>query len=759
MLYEDIKKCLNDCDEHIQDGGQIVTNTLLKPYKEIPDNIKKLIKNDYKVVSKIIDYYYTNFCLVCNSCETLDQALESVIFIQNKTNARKTIYIEFNEEIIDWLKSTDFFINIYENYSPNIINSSDIINSSTTNTGSIKFRENQVLAFNNLEKNGIETGIHCQATGCGKTFIIIRYIDYIYRINKNPKVILFTERISILSDLFLFTNKQLQVDKNKLNIWKELGVGDLTGYEIVNRVTNKTHDWCDVLKNSTRPCLVVINRSFLTHRNKYNMLSKGDLHLVIHDECHNTSSVECQKFLLKCKSIDCNIVGFSATPLRTGKDDKEKLLEIYSKPTDTNELNLLTNYNMIYAIDKNLILPPEFHWYQLETTRSHSTVNKITPEELGTVFEILNNIIETLPNKKIIAWCGTIDLAYMWKEQLEKYSKDRKNFRTIIFGIDTSKEYSKDYEYFSKCPRDTNNNIIPLDELNEEKNKDSPYYKYCRMYYGKSILFCANKHREGSDIPLLDACIFLDKVKERGAIPFIQSIGRTLRICPDTPSKTKGVIIDGFMKDENYEKDFVNKIIEYYLALENLCNISNNDNKLTRYVELRDKIQFDKERKTVHLKIGSKDGIKIHCNRLEWKNIIKNFDKILQDKIKLTEDETFRYYIEELKKLKQFRDPSCDFRAEYEKLDHIKLGLPKDIYKDYEEIWNVFNWYTLLGFSYPKFKFFKEFVTLNNITSNKELHKILSSTNNTEFPYYPKEYYRLEGWTGWKTINNSTNIY
>jgi len=82
------------------------------------------------------------------------------------------------------------------------------------------------------------TGIHCQATGCGKTFIIIRCIDYICRIKKNPKVILFTERISILSDLFLYSRKQLEVDKNKLNIWKELGVGDLTEYDIVNRVTN-----------------------------------------------------------------------------------------------------------------------------------------------------------------------------------------------------------------------------------------------------------------------------------------------------------------------------------------------------------------------------------------------------------------------------------------------------------------------------------------------------------------------------------------
>ena len=37
------------------------------------------------------------------------------------------------------------------------------------------------------------------------------------------------------------------------------------------------------------------------------------------------------------------------------------------------------------------------------------------------------------------------------------------------------------------------------------------------------ILFCANKHREGSDIRNLDGCLFLDRVKNRGCIPFNQT--------------------------------------------------------------------------------------------------------------------------------------------------------------------------------------------------------------------------------------------
>ena len=44
-----------------------------------------------------------------------------------------------------------------------------------------------------------------------------------------------------------------------------------------------------------------------------------------------------------------------------------------------------------------------------------------------------------------------------------------------------------------------------------------------------AILFCACKHREGSDIKNLDCCIFLDKVENRNPKTFIQCIGRVLR--------------------------------------------------------------------------------------------------------------------------------------------------------------------------------------------------------------------------------------
>ena len=84
----------------------------------------------------------------------------------------------------------------------------------------------------------------------------------------------------------------------------------------------------------------------------------------------------------------------------------------------------------------------------------------------------VKNLIENLYYKKIIVWCGLInicnELYKLWKEYFSDY--------TVC--IDTSQS---------------------LDENNFEKFKNLTE---------KGILFCAAKHREGSDIQNLDACIF-----------------------------------------------------------------------------------------------------------------------------------------------------------------------------------------------------------------------------------------------------------
>ena len=736
MQYSELITDFDDFQENINEGG-VITNIFLKKYN-YPDKIKELLKDDFTIVRDIVDYYYKYFTINMNKYDTFEDSINNLSFINyNKVNDKLKKYQKFNVIIFEWLKEVLFFENIYNSININIdtdeileykLNHQDINNNIESKIKSkINFRVNQKDAFDRLEKNGLETGIHCQATGCGKTYIILKYIDYALRNIKNPKIILFTERVNILADLFGFDkNNKLIPDENNIKYWKENGICDLTNVNIINRVTIKDKDWDKLLVNSNKSTLLVINRAFLTLGKKYNNFSKNNLHLVLHDECHNTSSLQCHEFLLKITSLNVPIIGFSATPLRTGKNDKPKLLEIYGY---NDNLKLLTNYNMIYAISNNLILPPEFYWYQIDDY-IYKDNSDVSQEELGSVMELLNLLVIQLPYKKIVAWCGTIKRAKEWCYLFEKNHKQREYLRDFKFGIDTSVSVNDDYKYFSKNPN------ISINDLGVKDRK--------RMYYGKSILFCANKHREGSDIKYLDACIFLDKVKNRGSIPFIQSIGRVLR---QNEGKTKGVVIDGIVKSVNYDKDFVDKIIGYYLALENLVGLEEgNITKYDKYVKMKDIVNFDKDNKLIRLRLGNKN-IKINCSKLEWKSVINKFDKILMDKIKLSVEDDFKYKAKILKKKFGF-NKDTDFVREYEKIsvkDKLKYNLPDINSEGYSKLLDNKTWSEFLEikhnyYDYDEFHNKIKYYQKKYDMDIKILLKVLKKIDD-KIPTYPEYYY------------------
>ena len=704
-----LEKINKECDK--------IVNSIfdLEEFICFPPNIQKLLQQDIVYVKKLVNFYKTKFDIyvINNDNPQLDD-LDDYLKCINKTNTeKKLIYAQFSKEIIPWLKTTNFFTNIINekvNISEDEFNKiKELKKQELKNSKVFLWRPNQLDAFNRLDKNGLETGIHCQATGTGKSYIILHYIEYMKKMKTNPKIILFTERINILVDLFHFTKGVLVQDERCLIKLKERGICDITDFNIINRVTDKKKDWDIQLKDSKSPTLLVINRAFLTlGRDKlYKKINKDNIDLILHDECHNTTSKQCHDFLHYMKNINVPIVGFSATPLRTGKGDKDKLLEIYYEPKNKSRLNLLTNYNMIYSIQQKLILPPEFFWYQIESTKKNKQkdIELVSQEEIGSVLELLNQIIPSLPNKKLVAWCGTIQLAKKWKELFEQNYKQRKNMKDFTFGLDTSFTVTDDYEKF------------------KESN-------------GCSILFCAQKHREGSDIRLLDGCIFLDKVKDRGAIPFIQSIGRVLRLCKETPNKTKGIVIDGYVKDDiEYEKIFIDKIIGYYIVLLNLTNVDSDMNekpKLDRYIQLLDIIKFNKVKELVEIKFGD-INIRINCNKLNWDEIICKFEPILQHKIHLSEKDKLLYDFNKLKtQVKQLNLSHMN--------DYIKTNLianPNIVYCDF---W--ISWYDFLGIDTLMFPPTKELWVIeckkyNIRTSNEYIRKAFKYN----LPLMPKEVY------------------
>jgi len=274
-----------------------------------------------------------------------------------------------------------------------------------------------------------------------------------------------------------------QFNKNKLY---EIGYEEiLKKFLIYNYADKKTKNWYNNINSSkfwNKSTLIIINRTFLTINNNYQNL-KIPIHFIIHDECHtivNQSTTNFYNYLFSLEHKP-KIIGLSATP---------PLLKF---PFE----KILTSYSIYNAIKDDIIVPPIIQW--LETKQKINDIDLIN---------IINKCINKLLYKKIIIWSGMIS-------ECLKYAKLFKNspcFNKFKICLDTSKgcfNYDN-YEIF-------------------EKQNDY------------SILFCANKHREGSDIHNLDGCIFLDGVQKRYYKTFVQCIGRVLR---KNINKKFGLILD-----------------------------------------------------------------------------------------------------------------------------------------------------------------------------------------------------------------------
>lgn len=582
------------------------------------------------------------------------------------------------------------------------------------------YRTNQIEANERLNINGFEVGIHNQATGCGKSTIILKYIDK--AISENKSIILFTERLSIFTDLFKFNKNDLE-QLDVLMYWKQKNICNLLNTNIINRITIKK-DWVEKFNDDSKSQLLVINRAYLTSNKEYENILHNNF-IILHDECHNTSSDKCFNFLSYFKNRQIPVIGFSATPLRSCKKEEiVRLLDIYGI---NEELNLLTNYNILHAIKEKLILPPNFSWFELKNTKIN-IMNDDQCEDIKKVLNVYEEAILDMPYKKTIIWCGTTDITNRWHDIFEKYFlNNNKDFKLF-------KDHTKYVTNFDK--------IIANQNYEEFKEREE-----------NGIIFCCNKHREGSDIKNLDSCIFLDYVKVRSSLIFIQSIGRVLR---KNVNKQCGFIIDPYVCDNsnNHGAELVNKIIQYYLDLQNISTIPYSiEDKIKAFQNIKKSIKLNE--KTIQI---CDQGIVINCKYLDnvvWNDINDNFIPIMQKKLQITKDELFNSIINKCKELEQFNDPNNDFWAEYSKLDHDKLDIPKDIYESYKEKFNENTWYDLLGFKnmFLSLDEFRKFCVKNNIDSyDKYKLKI-----NDNMPSYPNEYYRLSGWNSWK-FKKSTKL-
>lgn len=337
-------------------------------------------------------------------------------------------------------------------------------------------RIHQEKSVNESIENDFKSGVHYHATGSGKSHVAMHIIFNFYKKYPNSNVMWICEKKSILLEQFHIKNLK---ERNFNHVYEK--------YNILNFSEFKLSSWVDSVncgKFWNKPVLLIVNRAFLTSNKKYEKI-KLPFHLIIHDECHtivNKTTKEFYDFMLK-QTIIPKCIGFSATP------------NLNFEPFN----DIISSYSIYNAFLDEVIVPPKIKWFSCDDILHYNEIIIILKNEINK---------SNLPYKKIIVWCGMIELC---KEMAELFLQHFENYSICVDTSQVCELYSK-YEDFEKA---------------EEK----------------AILFCAAKHREGSDIKNLDCCIFLDKVENRCPKVFLQCIGRVLRI--DKLKKKKfGLVFD-----------------------------------------------------------------------------------------------------------------------------------------------------------------------------------------------------------------------
>jgi len=357
-------------------------------------------------------------------------------------------------------------------------------------------RKNQKEAVTISVKNDFQSGTHFHATGSGKTIIALEIIKKFNDLYPKKNILWLCEFKHLISQTFLKDKNPYLLDLKKR-------------FLILDYTQHKQPDWymsVNTAKYWGKPVLLLINRAFLVSNNNYQRI-QTPLGLIIHDECHTIQNKTTSEFYkwIQNKWEDCRCIGFTATP-------NHQIV-----PYNT----LLSKYSILQSYLDKVIVNPHIVWIK----------SKVNLDNLSMAYIIKYLMGKHLVYHKVVVWCGMIEycyqLALLWRQIFPQYKICIDTSQNDMSGMDDGK-YG-DYQDFAK-----------LED------------------YG--ILFCASKHREGSDIYHLDGCVFLDKVEKRNHKVFAQSLGRVVRKDKEG-RKQCGLMIDFNAKNTLNICDRLNKYL------------------------------------------------------------------------------------------------------------------------------------------------------------------------------------------------------
>jgi superfamily II DNA or RNA helicase len=478
----------------------------------------------------------------------------------------------------------------------------------------------------NIIDENFRSGIVSMATGSGKSLVLLQCVNDLPKIPKRS-ILVFTERKNILLDL-IFSEyeengcKKWRVDEEKKYILKKIGAIDLDNFNVFEFISNKDSKWDEVFHSPpdpSKPVLVFINRTYLVLGKNYKkILPEYSPMLILHDEMHSATNNTSFEFLMYAKeSWNSSLIGFSATPIRIGYSSKkdiqniEKINKIFSNwmhgIVPIPESHIYMSYPIIRAIADDLCCPIKFKNFEISMFDEFGKKSRFDPydiQDFRIIMEVINNSVVEMPHKKIVAWLSTKNNADSFNKLFIQYKTEYSNLRDMESFIDHSGKTTTEYLTYAK----------------KEKN---------------AILFCVNKHREGSDIQNLDIVIFLDKTVKRGYIVFLQSIGRVAR---KSENKSFGLVIEGIYRNSDFTKNeifrkYIDKIVFYYLILDkkNIISITNDD-KLRTYYNILNNIYLNDQKQSVMIRQeGLESPLEVSINEIDWEDFSENFSHLFQN--------------------------------------------------------------------------------------------------------------------------------
>ena len=739
--------------------------------KELLNNIKKDLLEchieKYKEYPNLFDIF--NKFELRNGIFTISDYLNNFYkTIENKIKKDKKHYDEIlNEYNFDGYYSLakfllDLLLEDSED-SEDLEDSEDIENPVEKINSNFEFRNNQIRGINKAIETDFASGIHSQATGCGKTIMQLKIMCEYHKKNPKENLMWFCEKIDIPRSLFFKkVNRKYVNNQENFDFFKINDIFDFDQFNIIDFINYKPRKLAgsfldNSMKINKKPYFIIINRAFATSKSDFRKIGKFYKYeeiidyiipsLISFDECHSGMSEKTYEFLLHAKLVwKAKIHGLSATPYRKGlsktsflsntlieniessnnvnnldtNSNLEKLINVFHKEDNHNELNIISWCNIKEAIEEGYILEPIFHWYNISNV-SNDCNDEI---EINSTLSVLNETLRSCEFKKCIVWCRMIELTKQSFNNFKKYQGSYDILQNMKSYIDHSKIDENEYDEF----------------YNANDN---------------AILFCACKYREGSDIPFLNCELLLDKVKDRTEIVYIQSIGRVLRKTiyerkdilnnVELIIKSNGHIIDSVSTDNNIKtKNIIMKVLKYYLELHNISfknkDTQNQLNKLEMFNKILNDVKIEPGKKSIIINLNNNKKIEIDLknldiNILEWKDLIKHFHEILSDELVFDDYDKF---IELKNRVIQY-----NFKSDIEyKVKNLELDLPLDPEIIYQPFWK--GWYDFLGIDISQFitdmNEWKNKLKELNITSLEQYYE--SCKKYDYLPIMPKEIYK-----------------